>query len=114
MHLVTLVIQDSHAAPPVFFNASDPNRRQGLNKQATNAIPAPAIARAKATLMPAIYATRIPGTWAASKTDRSSVAPVATTVAASTPGAAVGSLRIIVFTKADCAAETKKAPPSVW
>lgn len=44
---------------------------------------------AKAALIPAMYAAKTPGSWAAVKTDRSCVAPVATSVAGLTLGALV-------------------------
>ena len=42
------------------------------------------------------------------------MAPVATTVAGSTPGAVVGRVVISLLTKADCAAETNVVPPTFW
>lgn len=84
------------------------------NRAITSASPVEAIAMAKEIFNPCMYATRIPGTSSGVKTVRSSVAPVATTVAGSTPGAEKGRVLVRMLTKADCEAETRKAPPTVW
>lgn len=65
----------------------------------------------RAFLIPDVYASRIPGTWLAGKTDRSCVAPVAITAAGSTFGAVNGNLLIKLLTKTDCAAVIKEVPP---
>ena len=56
----------------------------------------------------------MPGSASAGNTDRSSVAPVATTAIGSTPGAVVAKLESILLTNADCAAEMLNAPPRTW
>lgn len=87
---------------------------QLLNKLTRRATPVAPIGSAKATLMPAMYATTIPGTCSAVNATRSCVAPVATTVAGSTPGAVLGRVAISLLTKAACPAETKEVPPTFW
>lgn len=101
-----------YAAPPVIaavFSLFHLDKRP-----ITRAIPVAATAIAKEIFRPCMYATKMPGTCSGVKTLRSSVAPVAMTVAGSTPGAEKGSVLMRIFTKADCEAETIKAPPTVW
>ena len=76
-------------------------------------MPAAPIVIAKATLIPAMYATRIPSSSPAENTLCSSVAPVATTRAGLTFGAVLGSLFTSWLTKPDCAAARRNAPPIV-
>lgn len=78
------------------------------------ATPVEANPMAKAAFSPRMYASKMPGTWSAEKTFRRSVAPVYRTVAGSTPGAEEGRTLTSTLTKAACAAETMKAPPTVW
>lgn len=61
-----------------------------------------------------MYATRMPGTAAAGKVERISVAPVKITAVGSMPGAVRGSFLIRVLTKPAWAAPTVKAPPMIW
>lgn len=76
--------------------------------------PAAPIVIAKVTLIPAMYAIRIPSSSPAENTLCSSVAPAATTRAGLTLGAVVESLFTSWFTKPDCAAAMRVAPPIVW
>lgn len=78
-----------------------------------NERPQAARAIAKATLIPAIYATRIPGTWSAGKAWRISVAPVRTTRPGLTPGALLGNLATRVLTKAAWAELSRRPPPAL-
>lgn len=87
---------------------------QLLNKLTRKAAPVAPIEIARATLIPAMYAARIPGTWSAVNAARICVAPVATTTAGSTPEAVMERVLISLLTKADCPAETKAVPPMFW
>lgn len=87
---------------------------QLLNKLTRKAAPVAPIEIARATLMTAMYAARIPGTWSAVNAARICVAPVATTTAGLTPGVVMGRVVISLLTKAHCPAETKEVPPTFW
>lgn len=84
-----------------------------LSKLNRTEMPTAPIVTAKATLIPAMYAIRIPSSSSTENTLCSSVAPVATTRAGLTLGAVLGSLFKSWLTKPDCAAPMRNAPPTV-
>lgn len=90
------------------------NLSHGMKKLMRNATPQAAMVKANATLMPAMYATRMPGTWSAGNTRRMSVAPVVRSCTGLTAGAVSTTLDRSLLTKPDWAAEMEKAPPTVW
>jgi len=85
-----------------------------LSKLNGKEMPTAPIVTAKATLIPAMYATRIPSSSSTENMLRSSVAPAATTRAGLTLGAVLGSLFKSWLTKPACAAPMRDAPPIVW
>lgn len=56
----------------------------------------------------------MPGMTSAGNTPRIPVAPAAMTLAGSTEGALLGNSEINLATRDPWAAETKRAPPTVW
>jgi len=102
------------AALPIPSRASVLSLFQLLNKLTRKAIPVAPIKIVRAALMPAMYATRVLGTWSAVNAARICVTPVATTAAGSSPGAVMGRVVISLLTKADCPAEMKEVPPTFW
>ena len=102
------------AAPPPAIAAVFSLFHLWNNVMMMKATPVEANPMANEIFSPRMYATKIPGTWFAEKSFRSSVAPVNTTVAGSTPGAEWGRTLTSTLTRAACAAEIMKAPPIVW
>lgn len=76
--------------------------------------PASAMANAKESFKPSMYAIKIPPRLLAGNAVRSCVAPVATTCAGLMPGAARGTRLRSRLANAVWPAETKNAPPMVW
>jgi len=83
------------------------------NNEATKARPPVPIEIAYATFSAAIYEARTDGSSAAEKTSLKPVAPAAKTRLGSIDGAFIRSSETSVLRKAEFAAETRKAPPTV-
>ncbi len=84
------------------------------NSAIGNVTPASAMANAKESFKPSMYAIKIPPMFLVGNAVRSCVAPVATTRAGLMPGAVRGTRARSRLANAVWPAETKNAPPMVW
>ena len=86
----------------------------GMAKEHKKARPQKATATAKAALMPAMYASRTPGSTFGGNVFCNSEAPVRSTRLGLTLGAVVARVASSRLMKVDCPIEVLNAPPTVW